>query len=429
MQQAPAYPEFASERGSETYLYSKGHARFALTVFFVLMLFDFMDRQVIAALLPTIKTEWHLTDTQLGLAVGIVNIAIAIFAFPFSYIADQWSRTKSSAWMAMVWSLATLACAFAGSFAMLLVARFWVGVGEAAYSAPGSAVLAAHYPRSKRNTAVAIFQAAGPIGSVLGVVVGGVIATHWGWRHAFGLVALPGMLFAWLLFWVKDYPQAFQTGSGFDATATPESPSHSWRAALRHILGQPLMVCVLVASALQFLVVATLANWLPSYFHRAYGLSLSEAGLRTGVFILLSALGLMLGGWLADRRGSEKIRDRLGILMAFVTTTGLSFCLAMALSPGLMQTLLLYFGGFWIVAFVGPVVNLLQDQVPRTMAVSALGIWVTLNNVLGMALGPVLTGILSDQSDLGHALQQVCMLTLAGAGLLWLARRMVASAK
>ena len=152
---------------------------------------------------------------------------------------------------------------------------------------------------------------------------------------------------------------------------------------------------------------------------------LNQAGIRTGVFILLSGIGLISGGWLTDRWAGPDPKKRLSLITLFVACSGFSLCLALLLPAGSLQLTLLYFGGLLVVAFVGPIVTLIQDQVPLTMAVSALGIWVTLNNVLGMALGPALAGLLSDQSNLQHALLQVCSIALIGTVLLLMSKRLL----
>ena len=152
--------------------------RYAWTVFaivFALMVVDYVDRQVVVSMFPYLKAQWTLSDGQLGGLVSIVSIMVALGTIPLSLLADRWSRVKSIFLMALVWSIATIACAYAQNYGHLLVARSIVGLGEAAYGSAGVALLATMFPARMRSTVLGAFLAAGLVGSVLGVVLGGVI--------------------------------------------------------------------------------------------------------------------------------------------------------------------------------------------------------------------------------------------------------------
>src|SRR5258705_3321255 len=171
--------------------------RYAWRVFailFALMVVDYVDRQVVVSMFSHLKAQWDLSDKQLGALVSVVSITVALGAVPLSLLADRWSRVKSIFLMALVWSLATIACAFATSFGQLLGTRALVGVGEAAYGTVGAALLASLFPPKMRSTVLGAFLAAGMLGSVLGVVLGGFIADHWGWQAGFGAVGIPGLV-------------------------------------------------------------------------------------------------------------------------------------------------------------------------------------------------------------------------------------------
>ena len=131
--------------------------------------------------------------------------SIIFFTIPVSILVDRWSRKKTIGLMAVVWSLATAACAFTRSFTQLFSARTVIGIGEAGYAPGGTAMLSGLYPEEKRSRMMGIWNASIPLGSAVGIALGGIIATNWGWRHAFGLVALPGLIVAILFFFVKDY--------------------------------------------------------------------------------------------------------------------------------------------------------------------------------------------------------------------------------
>src|SRR5512135_1393576 len=171
--------------------------RYAWAVFAILMTLmvcDYVSRQVVVSMFSHLKAQWDLSDRQLGALVSIVSVTVAIGAVPVSLLADRWSRVKSIVLMALIWSLATVACAFAASYPQLLAGRAIVGMGEAGYGTVGVALLATLFPPRMRSTILGTFLAAGMLGSVLGVVLGGVIAEHWGWQAAFTTVGIPGLV-------------------------------------------------------------------------------------------------------------------------------------------------------------------------------------------------------------------------------------------
>ena len=170
-----------------------------------LMIFDYVDRQVIVSLFPHLKAEWGLSDKQLGALVSVVSVTVAIGGMPVALFADRVSRVKSIVAMAGVWSLATISCMFARGYGALFAARAVVGLGEAGYGSVGAALIASHFPARMRGTLMAGFFASASVGSVLGVMLGGVIAAHWGWKAAFGVVGIPGLVLALLYLFVRDY--------------------------------------------------------------------------------------------------------------------------------------------------------------------------------------------------------------------------------
>jgi MFS family permease len=165
---------------------------FALT--FGLLLSDYMSRQVLNAVFPILKAYWSLTDTQLGSLSSVVALMVGILTFPLSVAADRWGRARSVVLMAGLWSLATLACAIATSYGEMLAARFFVGVGEAAYGSVGIALILSIFPPHMRSTLTGAFMAGGAFGSVLGMALGGILAVRFGWRWSFGAMALFGLV-------------------------------------------------------------------------------------------------------------------------------------------------------------------------------------------------------------------------------------------
>src|SRR5215469_11758985 len=192
-------------RGADDYLFSRGAAWFALLMTLGLMVFDYIDRQVIVSLFPYIKAAWGSSDKQLGGLVSVISITVALGSVPIALFADRASRVKSIVIMAVIWSLATISCMFTRNYSQLLAARSIVGLGEAGYGSVGGALIATHFPARMRGAVMGGFLATASVGSVLGVMLGGMIASRWGWQAAFGVVGFPGLVLALLYLMVRDY--------------------------------------------------------------------------------------------------------------------------------------------------------------------------------------------------------------------------------
>ena len=195
------------------FLFGRGPAWFAYGMTIALMVIDYVDRQIIVSMFPFLKAEWNLSDKELGLLVSVISITVAVFGIPVAWIADRVSRVKSIVAMAVLWSLACISCMFAQSYAQLLAARAVVGLGEAGYGSVGAALIASHFPVRMRGALMAAFFASASVGSVLGVMLGGVIAAHWGWQAVFGVVGFPGLVLGILYLFVRDY-RTVESGGG-----------------------------------------------------------------------------------------------------------------------------------------------------------------------------------------------------------------------
>ena len=187
-----------SKADADSYLFGPRQAWFAFAMTLGLMMVDYIDRQVIVSLFPYLKADWGLSDKQLGALVSVVSVTVALGALPVALFADRASRVKSIVVMATIWSLATISCMFTRNYGQLLAARAVVGLGEAGYGSVGAALIASHFPSRMRGALLAGFFAAASVGSVLGVMLGGLIAARWGWQAAFGVVGIPGLVLALL---------------------------------------------------------------------------------------------------------------------------------------------------------------------------------------------------------------------------------------
>jgi len=398
--------------------------RYAWSVFavlFGLMVVDYIDRQVVVSMFPHLKSHWNLTDSQLGALVSIVSISVALGAVPLSLLADRWSRVKSVFLMALVWSLATISCAFAASYGHLLLARALVGVGEAAYGTVGAALLATLFPARMRSTVLGAFLAAGMLGSVLGVVLGGYISEHWGWQAGFGAVGIPGLvLCAVFLFVVRDYR----------TVALPSSVSRDGRhgltarAVVAELLRPRTALITCIGAGLNLLVVSTTWAWLPSYLNRYYGLAADQAGLRTGIVVLVGGLGALVWSTLADRLSARIPSARLLVAaLAAVATTAFMCVAFIALPPGNAQFLLIVAGGFVMAGSIGPTDAVVIDVIHPSLRATAASVLSLTRNLFGLAGGPLLTGMLSDAYGLHFAMSVMPVICLVAAAVFMLAAR------
>ncbi len=399
---------------AEKPIYPRWRAYYAYILLFLLYMFDYIDRYVIVSLFPFLKNDWGLTDTELGLLVSAVFWSILVFTLPIGALIDRWSRKKSIGIMSIFWSLATLAGAFTANFRQLFTTRCAVGVGEAGYVPGGVAMISAHFPQEKRARMVGIWQAAIPLGSAIGVAVGGLIAQYFGWRHALGIVAIPGFLVAVLFFWVKDY----KTVELVKSVPTENEVSKvrmSKRDIVRELFRSKSLVLDNLAFAACAFTTVALTSWLPSYFQRFEGLPIERAGLMSSVVMLLAVVGAPLGGFLTDQWFKKRINARLLLPAISSAISALLLFIGFFMLHGSDQFGILLVVGVTIIMFAPGAVAVTQDVVHPGLRSTSLSICIVVQHLLGSALGPLAIGALSDQYGLDKAM--LCLpafLLLAG---------------
>ena len=398
--------------------------RYAWSVFaiiFALMVVDYVDRQVVVSMFPHLKAQWDLSDSQLGALVSIVSITVALGAVPLSFLADRWSRVKSIFLMALVWSLATIAAAFAGSYAQLMAARSVVGLGEAAYGTVGAALLASLFPPRMRSTVLGAFLAAGMFGSVLGVMLGGFIAERWGWQTGFGAVGNPGLFLALVfLAIVRDYKTVAMPASAGNGS----KPRMTVRAVVAELLRPRTALITCIGAGLNLLVVSTMYAWLPSYFNRFYDLAPDKAGLKTAVVVLVGGLGALLWSVVADRLSARYPRARLIVpAIAAVLTTVFMLAAFAGFPPGPVQFGLIIAGGLLMAGSIGPTDAVVIDVIHPALRATGASVLSLTRNLFGLAGGPLLTGALSDAYGLQFAMTVVPLFGLVAAAMYMFAAR------
>lgn len=403
------------------YLHGRGPAWFALAMTLGLMVFDYVDRQVVVSLFPHLKAAWGLSDKQLGALVSVVSVTVALGALPVALVADRASRVKGIFVMATIWSLATISCTFAHTYGHLLAARAVVGLGEAGYGAVGAALIASHFPARLRGSVLAAFFASASVGSVLGVMVGGVVATRWGWQSAFGVVGVPGLLLALLYLKVRDYDTV--------ALAPAEhARRQSLVAAARHIgrvlLRSRTMLWVCVGGAAQLVVVSALWSWLPSFLNRVHGVAPAQAGVQAALVVLAGAAGAVVWGAVVDRAGGRSPQRRFGTL-ALLCAASLAVLVAAFAGtwPLRLQFALVITGGFLATCTVGPVSAIVIDVVHPGVRATGSSVLALFQNLFGLAAGPFIGGVLSDAWGLAPALAATPLFAALAAAAFLVASR------
>ncbi|MDP2853930.1 MAG: MFS transporter [Smithellaceae bacterium] len=396
------------------YKLSKRSSYYIFALLFLLYFFDYVDRTIVTSLAPFIQKEWGLTDTQSGLLMSVVYWSIVVFVFPVSILVDRWSRKKTIGVMALFWTAATIACAFTKTFPQLLVARSAIGIGEAGYAPAGTAMLSGLFPPEKRSRMMGLWNISIPLGIAVGIGLGGFIATHWGWRHAFGLVAIPGAIVAILFFFVKDYKTVDLVKT--DTRNTGQNPVKMTKMDIfREFIHTPSLIftnlgfvgCVFANNAIIF--------WLPSYLHRTTGVSISEAGMKTSVLMILALIGLPLGGWLADMWFKKRVTARL-LFPAITTALNAIFIfIAISFLQGQAQYLTLIGMGILASAFAPAAIIATQEVIHPGLRAISYSVCVVVQNLLGASLAPIVIGKISDLYGIQVAMSILPVFLVASA--------------
>ena len=412
----------------EGYLFSRAYTNYVFLLLWLLYFFDYIDRMVVVSLFPFLKADWGLTDAQCGAMVSAVYWTIVLFTFPISILIDRWSRKKSIGIMAVLWSLATVACAFTRNFGQLFAARAAIGIGEAGYAPGGTAMISAIYPEKRRAFVVGIWNASIPLGMATGIVLGGVIASRWGWRHAFGIVAFPGLIIALLFFFIKDYKTVGlkKKLDRMDA-AKPSSPTAKKMTKMdivRTFAATPSLLLTYFGFAGMMFTSISMSTFLPTYFERVQGFPLQKATLLASGIMLTSIIGSPLGGWLADKWMKKRIQARLLLpSISALLTAGLFLTGFQMDSGGIVQYGIFLLAGIVSIGWASSAIAVTQDLVHPGLRAVSYGLCVVTQNLLGSALGPIVTGAFSDQYGILTALKIASSVALISFVLFYLGSR------
>ncbi len=372
---------------------SNAYRAYVLCILVLVYTFNFIDRQIVGILAIPIKEDLGLTDTQLGLMGGLAfALLYTTLAIPIAMAADRMSRTWIMTGALVVWSGMTAVCGMAQNFWQLFFARVGVGIGEAGGVAPAYSLISDFFPPNQRARALSVYSFGIPIGSALGIVFGGIIATLVDWRFAFIVVGAAGIVVAPLFRATVREP----VRGAFDAKGSVSSPA-SLTEIMRVLLKKPSFWGLSLAASCSSMMGYGLFFWLPSFFVRSYDVTLLKASLVYGAILLVGGIaGTWLGGSLADRFG-ETNRSAYARIPAFAFLATVPFYMIGVMSPTLTISVLVMIVPTALgLAWLGPVISAVQHLVPPNMRATASAIFLFVNNLIGIGIGTLAIGAISD---------------------------------
>ncbi len=400
-------------------------AGFGLAILSFINLFSYLDRYIVSALAESLKhANMGLSDANLGSLMSGFLIVYTLTAPIFGALGDRRSRPRLIALGVACWSFATALSGFAGSYLALFLARASVGVGEAAYVTIAPSLLADYFPVRQRGRVMAIFFCAIPVGSALGYVVGGLVDKHYGWRAAFFVAGIPGLLLAALCLLLRDPPRGAQDAGGTPKPPAPQAsfasiPRDTWAAYVRLVHNKPYLLTVLAYAAYTF-ALGGLAFWMPAFLERVRGVARSEATVSFGTIVVVTGfVGTFAGGWLGDY--CVKYSRQAYLWLSAIATLIAAPCVWMALTTPSHTEYLIWMVAAQLCMFLstGPINAAMINLVSATERATAIALSVFAIHVLGDVPSPFLIGALSDASSLGQAVKIVPIAVLI-AGCLWI---------
>jgi len=407
---------------------SRGQARFAFTVLLIINILNYADRYVLSAVLPQIKHEFNMTDFQGGLLISSFLIVYAVATLPIGVWADRGIRKNIIALCVGIWSVATTFAGFTRNLFQLFSMRSILGIGEAGYAPASLSLLGDFFSKTHRGRVLSFWSIGTLLGAAIGVALGGRVADTLGWRWAFYIVGIPGLIAAFLAWRMKEPERGvFDSEEGEVGEYTADTAvahgtieKNFWGTA-RKLFKIPTYWVLLGALTFSFFTIGGTSFWLTTYLTRAFSLSLTEAGSISGSVLIVSGLtGTVVGGWLADFLQRRRPEGRM-----ITSVIGFLIGAPLVLLALSIHTLPLFVGVFVVAAIslnfcTGSLNAVIQDVIAPNMRATAVGLALLLAHLLGDAAAPTVIGLISDRTSLGVALLVTAPIFLFLAGLVCL---------
>lgn len=387
-------PENTADQNDVSHRITPAYRRYALLILVLAYTSSHVDRNIVGILIEPLKADLLLSDTQLGFLSGIAfALFYATLGIPIAIFADRSNRRNIIAWSIAIWSVMTAMCGLAQNFWQLAIARIGVGVGEAGSSPPSHSMLADLYPKEKRSSAMSIYALGVYLGIMIGFIVGGFVAEWWGWRAAFFVVGLPGILIALLVrFTMIEPPRGFA-----DGVKPPPMGKVNIKAGFAVLWRVRTTRHVVLGVTLTALVGYGTIVWNPAFLIRSHGLTPGQVGLFLGPLMgIIGGLGAWIGGMLADKLAARDASWNAWIVGLAKLLT-IPFIIAFYMIDSTFWALLAYCPAVFLGAFyLGPSFAMIQSLTPLRSRALASAIMLLVLNLVGLGLGPQLIGIVSD---------------------------------
>jgi MFS family permease len=405
-----------------------GHARYALGLLFTINLFNYVDRQILSGVLPLVQQDLALSDAALGSLASAFMVLYLAASIPLGILGDRVPRQRLIAVGIAVWGAATFVSGVARSYGQLFAARTLVGIGEASYGPTASAMVSDLFPRERRGLVNALFNAAIPLGGAIGVIVGGLVGSRFGWRAAFMLVGVPSLALAAVAWRMGDPPRGGQDHLG-TKEARDGSLTQNMLAGVTGLFRIPTFVMVCAVGMLVAFAIGAFNHWLPLYLHRVKQLSVLEASFWFGVLSAIGGLlGVLAGGLVGDALSRRTPAGHLlTIATGFLLAAPAGLVMMLARDRAIFLPALFLAVAF-LVLYIGSVNAVIHNVVHPALRATALAIFVFVVNLGGAALSPALVGMISDRRQSLQAAMLMLPVLIFFAGLIALAAATVVGA-
>jgi MFS family permease len=376
-----------------------------LAVLALINFVNFADRQAIPPLVPLIRDEFGLSSTQISYLQVVLQAVLALSSIPFGFFADRFNRSRIIAGGVVFWSFATIFTSHVHTFAMLLLARAFVGIGEAAYAPAAQSMISGGFPQEDRARAQSIFAAGMLIGGTAGQAIGGVIGQWLGWRPTFYAIGIPGLVLSLAILGIAEPPR------GPRSEVVPMS----------RLLRVPAFLTLIISGVMVTFASIAFLTWGTDFVVRYKDFSLKEAGVSLGPTLLISGLfGVLAGGFLADMLQKRFAFGRI-LTVACGFLLAAPFVLWAITSEDKRQIISAFFiAGFFMSWYHGPLTAVIHDMMPRRAHASSVGMYMFATQLFGGILGPYVVGRLDDLADLILGLQVAVVVMVGGALLMFL---------
>lgn len=380
---------------------SKAYRSYVLGILTLVYAVNFIDRQLLSILQESIKVDLGLSDTQLGLLTGFAFAVFYVLAgIPIARLAERYNRRNIITSSIGIWSIMTALSGLAGNYWHLFLARIGVGIGEAGCSPPAHSMISDIYPPHQRASALSFYSSGINVGIMLGILFGGFINEFFGWRMAFLVVGLPGILVALIMQFTVAEPIR-----GWSENAVSEDKPADFKVVLKFILERKYLVHVSIAAGLSGLVGYGLISWTPSFFIRTYAMGTGEVSIwmaaGVGVF---GALGTFGWGVMCDRFGKRDKRWYLWLPALAILLAIIPVIIVFSTEDKMTALVASLFTSFFTTAYLGATLAVFHGAVELRMRATASALFFLVLNIIGLGCGPSLIGFISDMLNPSYGL-------------------------